>query len=293
MIPSANAQENGQDSRGLRLYGRFMEEQRPYITIKLCLSEPVEVEDFARFFAAVSTQFQKYIKDELKDNSAETRIFIKSIREGSIIADLFPDGWSSALAYMDNALIVVGFASLWSKRVRNWIAGRDDAVQSKSDLTEVLDTVEAIAKDPDGRAIVETAVYEQGVFRRRVALTFSSAEAREAVKHIDQQRLLLSQTSGADYERVLMYFKRSDVGSADVGKRSGERVIIPAISQKDRALMYASKLAEERIKDEIRHSDDNIYKKGFVVDVNVQHKQGRWTIYAVTNVHQIIDLDEG
>jgi hypothetical protein len=37
-------------------------------------------------------------------------------------------------------------------------------------------------------------------------------------------------------------------------------------------------------------ADENVFKKGFVVDVNVRSIGGRPIAYAVTNVHQIIDL---
>jgi hypothetical protein len=49
-------------------------------------------------------------------------------------------------------------------------------------------------------------------------------------------------------------------------------------------------MAEDRIKHEIREADENVFKKGFVVDVNVRSIGGRPIAYAVTNVHQIIDL---
>jgi hypothetical protein len=55
-----------------------------------------------------------------------------------------------------------------------------------------------------------------------------------------------------------------------MGKRTGERVAIEEISPRDLPLIYASDLAEQRIKHEVREADDNVYKKGFIVDVNVQ-----------------------
>ena len=73
----------------------------------------------------------------------------------------------------------------------------------------------------------------------------------------------------------MMLFTRSDVGNATVGKRSGERVIIEEVHGKALALMYASEMAEEWIKHEIREAEDNIYKKGFVVDVNVRMVGGK------------------
>ena len=56
--------------------------------------------------------------------------------------------------------------------------------------------------------------------------------------------------------------------------------------------MYASEMAEERIKHEIREADDNVYKKGFVVDVNVQYVGSKPKVYAIRNFHSIIDLPD-
>ena len=89
-----------------------------------------------------------------------------------------------------------------------------------------------------------------------------------------------------------MVFKRSDVGPASVGVRSGERVIIEEVSEADLALIYGSTLSEERIKDQMRNTEENIYHKGFVVDVNVMTRAGKPLAYAVTNVHQVIDLPQ-
>jgi len=56
--------------------------------------------------------------------------------------------------------------------------------------------------------------------------------------------------------------------------------------------MYASELSEQRLKHEIREAEDNVYKKGFVVDVNVKMVNGKPAVYAVTNVHEVIDLPD-
>ena len=90
-----------------------------------------------------------------------------------------------------------------------------------------------------------------------------------------------------------MTFKRSDIRDAGIGARSGERVVIEQISERDLALIYGSRLAEEQIKDQMRNTDENIYHKGFVVDVNVTTKGGDPVAYSIKHVHQIINLDQG
>ena len=94
------------------------------------------------------------------------------------------------------------------------------------------------------------------------------------------------------HKLVLITFKQSNVKDIAMGKRTGERVAIEDISSRDLPLIYASELAEQRIKHEVREADENVYKKGFIVDVNVQLVGGRPAGYRVTNLHQVIDLPE-
>jgi hypothetical protein len=68
-------------------------------------------------------------------------------------------------------------------------------------------------------------------------------------------------------------------------KRTGERVIIEEIARVDRPLIYASELAERQIKHEMIEADENVYKKGFVVDVYIETKNDRPVAYKVTNLH--------
>jgi hypothetical protein len=91
---------------------------------------------------------------------------------------------------------------------------------------------------------------------------------------------------------VMMVFTRSDVTSVPVGKSTGERVRIEAVSDRRLPLIYASDLAEQQIKAEITDAFDNVYRKGFIVDVNVESRQGRPIAYRVTNLHQVIDLPD-
>jgi hypothetical protein len=69
-------------------------------------------------------------------------------------------------------------------------------------------------------------------------------------------------------------------------------VKIDEIPDRPLALVYGSELAEERIKHEICDADENVYKKRFVVDANVKSLGGRPVAYAVTNLHQVVELPD-
>jgi hypothetical protein len=89
-----------------------------------------------------------------------------------------------------------------------------------------------------------------------------------------------------------MHFKRPDVGPAGVGKRTGERVIIPEISERDLPLFYASALTEDKIKSILREDDRNIFKLAFVVDVSVQTRNDRAIAYRITDLHKVLEIDD-
>jgi len=163
---------------------------------------------------------------------------------------------------------------------------------NRSDLNDFAKQVAAIANDPNGSAVIEAAGFEDGKKKIRAVFKFKTNEAQRAVERIDAHRLQLEKHSGADHSRVLMVFHQANVRTTAIGKRTGERVRIEDLSPRDLPLVYASELAEERIKSEIREAEDNLFRKGFVVDVNVATIDKRPVAYRVTNVHQVIDLPE-
>jgi hypothetical protein len=273
-----------------RSYSRLMGESSAYISIELDLAEPVEIGDFAALFAGLGGQFDDYLRENHPNVAGTARMYVREVRKGSIIADLFAE--VDLIDLMDRGLIIISFAALFSSRVRAWISGTPVDGMNRSGLKDANQTIRAIAHDSGGRARLKSYRYVQGVWRSEIEVEFTSNEAREAQSTIERQQQALTETGTADFERVLMTFRRSDIGDADVGARSGERVIVEDVSPRHLPLIYGSTLAEERIKDQMRNTDENIYRKGFVVDLNVQTKGGRPAAYRVKRVHQIIDLDD-
>ncbi len=152
--------------------------------------------------------------------------------------------------------------------------------------------VAAIAKDPNGKSKIEAVVYEDGKKKIRAVLKFDTKEAAHAVEKIEAHKKRLETTANADHQRVLMIFTQTNVKTPQVGKRTGEWVRIESISPKEFPVIYASDLAEQRIKHEITEDDTNVYKKGFQVDVNVETRGGKPVAYRVTNIHDVIDLPD-
>ncbi len=152
--------------------------------------------------------------------------------------------------------------------------------------------MQALANDKNGTMSLKGLRLKESEYETEFEAVFTEREARDALVTINEQKSDLDKVSASDHQRVLMTFTRSDVGNAVVGKKSGERVVVEEISDKSRALVYGSDLAEAQIKDEIQNADENVYKRGFIVDLNLVFSGPRPVAYAVTHLHQVIDLSE-
>jgi ribosomal protein S17 len=272
-------------------YSGIMTQSNAYMSIRLDLSDPIEIGDFASLFAGMGGQFESYLKQNHPEMSGSVRMYVREVRKGSVVADLFtqiPD----LVGQMDNVLIITGFAALFSKRIRSWIAGNQVPGMTKPELKDANDTIVAIANAQKGTATITSYKSEKNIWAEKTEVTITVSEARQATQTIETQIKELDKVEAADYQRVLMVFTRSDVHDAQIGKGSGDRVIIEEISEKPLALLYGSELAQQEIKHEIREADENFFKKGFSVDVNVATRNGRPVAYSVTNLHQIVDLPE-
>ena len=272
-----------------------MEEKEIILTLRIDTTEPIEIDAFVGAFTSLAEEYRREVRANQPDANNDARIFVKEIRKGSIEADLVPYIVAAApfVAQMDQVLIVEQFVRTWGKRISALASGKLGGWSpSKSELKILTDATEAIARDPNASSTLEAVTFEDGNRNVRAAFKFSTPDARKAKDTIDAVYKEINAPEDAEYKRVLMVFTRTDVGDARLGKRSGERVLIEEVCTRPLALMYASELAEERLKHEIREAEDNVYKKGFVVDVNVRLVNGKPSVFAVTNVHEVIDLPD-
>jgi len=263
-----------------------------HLTLILDTEDPIELGDFVSAFTSLGNQYEKYVKGVgTGDAERHATIYVAEVKEGSIIAYLI-ENVGKLFEGIEGALALEDFVTRYGGRLRRYLGkgGREPDV-TKGDLRDFHDAVAAIANDPNGSVTLEAAYFEDGQRKVRAAFKFTTPEARQIEREIDNHRLELEGAASADHQRVLMTFVRSDIRTTDTGKRSGELVMIEALSDKPRPLIYASELAEERIKYEIR-DEESVYKKGFVVDVNVETRNGNPVAYRVTNLHQVIELPD-
>ncbi len=267
-----------------------------HLILKIETDKPVELNDFVAAFLGLGNQFEQFYDDEHPSERGNVRFYVREVRAGSIIAELVPylkEGVPAALlvtmAGIKYANDIAKFVENYSGKLKKYFnRGGREPQANKGDLADYLRTVQAVANDTNGS--LSLAAYENG--EQRAVFRFNTAEAKEAEHNLLEHRNELDKTTGADYERVIMTFTRTNVAHATTGKRSGELVEIEKIHNKALPIVYASALAEERIRHEITQADDNVYKKAFDVDVNVEMRSGKPIAFRLIAVHYVIDLSD-
>lgn len=276
-------------------YSQLMVEQSALLTLKIDTDEPVELRDFVGAFTSLANEFERYVDTNYDNIKTDPKMYVREVRSGCIEADLFTGLGliaAAAVTHMDQILILEDFVKRWGLRFTYLAKGQvpTGELETSKELKDWADAAQSIANDPLGGHRLQAASFEDGKREIRASFEFKTADARTALVNIEDRKKLLAKPETETHKRVLMIFTRSDVNDANVGKRSGELVKIEDISDKRLPLVYGSEIAEETIKREIRDADDNVYKKGFVVDVIVKLLNSRAAAYSITDVHQIIDI---
>lgn len=271
----------------------------PHIRIKLDTDQPVALSDFVGSFVGIGNQFEKFVAENHAGIRAEGEFFVKEVRAGCIEADLVAVVQAAAATLpgmspvdlIDKGQVLTAFVvGLRDKIGRYFQPGGRDPKATKSDLADYHKTVAAIARDPVSSANIEAAVFESDGRQVRSAFKFRAIEARLAEAEIAAHRLELEAKTDNNVDRVLLRFVRPSVEAGKPGKKGGERGVIDSIQARALPILYASELAEQRVRHELLQLEANIFRTLFDVDVNVERSaSGRPIAYRIKQVHDVIE----
>lgn len=128
-----------------------MDDVPAHILLTLDTERPIEIDDFVSVFTSLSSQYQKFVRTNYPNISLDNHIYVAEIRPGSIVADLI--AWVNAtlspVAEDLQKQIVQHFVRYMGTRLSTYFTtGGRDPLASRSDLTDFLGAVQAIANDP-------------------------------------------------------------------------------------------------------------------------------------------------
>lgn len=274
-----------------------MESHEPHIIMRLKTRRPIEIGDFVAAFTAIGNEYERFIRVNRPDLAPEASIYIREVREGSIEAELIPLAMSGAavmLNSMDNMLILEQFVRTYGGRLSAFFRqGGRLPNATRTELVDFMDQVLAVANDSSASADIEAVEYRDGQRKVKAAIRFRTSEAKIARAQIIEQREEIQNRSDIDHERVLMRFVRPSIEDVALGKRTGERALIDKIYPRALPVVYASDLAEQRIRHEMIASHENVFKKLFDVDVNVELRfDGKPMAYRIMTVHTVTDAPD-
>ena len=131
------------------------------VVVSLDLAEPVEIHDFVSTFAGLGGQFERFLRAEKPDLDGEVKVYVKEVRKGSmeavmVIASVYPQ----VISTMDHLQIASDFVARIGRSIDAFkLPGGRLPKASKTELTEIIDTVMATANDPNGRASIKAVSY--------------------------------------------------------------------------------------------------------------------------------------
>lgn len=270
-----------------------MGEVQAFIRLKLNTDDPIEMGEFVGAFTAIADEYDTFVRETRPTIDPSATLYVKEVKQGSIEAVLVPFSAGALPLFMQYANTLADFVRNYGAALRVYLKpNKRDETTTATQLRNFGDQVAAIANAPNASLEAAAIEVKNGEEFSRAAFKFKTSEAKSIRDHTAEHLREIERGSAAEHKRVLMTFTRTDVGDAKVGKRSGERVKIESVSARSLAVIFASEMAEQEIRYEIRDEKDNVYKKGFVVDVNVELRRGRPVAYRITNLHEVVDLPD-
>jgi hypothetical protein len=283
-----------------KTYSDAMARGQPFIQLRIEFKEPIEIGAFVGAFAGLSGNYERYMRENHPDLAPEAELFIEQIESGSIIVDLLPwatlVGLPAMYGYMEQALLIEDFVRRWGDRLLTYVNPNGRAKDAtKSELRDYVDSIAAIARDPDGKLELHAIAFEDGKREIRAIAKFNTKQAQIAKTELERHQIELERPEVTPpRQRVVMIFRQTNVNTSDPGKRTGEKVVVGDVSERVLPVIYGGDMVEQQIKHEIVEADENVYKRGFVVDVAIETKPGtrKPIAYRVLKLHTVFDLDE-
>lgn len=261
--------------------------QPAHILIELHNEQPVDLLDLTASLVGLAREHEAIMRAERGASpTEETRLLVVDIRKGSTIFELVP-----ALPFFVAQAEVVNTAVDFVRNLSafvDWLrvpGGRlpDPTTQRLKNLN---DPVRAVANDSNGRLDVMARLQSGDVLQEFV---IKRDEARLVMENASAQRKEIEHKSSDVYERVLMRLHQTSLDGVKVDARAAEKGIVERIDSRPHTLIYVSELAGQKIKAEVR---EDAYRKGFVVDLDVETVNGRPRAYRILAVHDVIPLDD-
>lgn len=250
------------------------------LTVTIDHKGPIELAALSDSFHALAEQHARVASQLGADlNGDEVRLFVREIRSGSIIVELV------ALAATMTPLVggiqtVVKFGEKLRDMIEYFRARRDTLPPdtSTADVAALERVLNPVAGDRGAALNIVARENAQVVVTVNVPSNDANAIQNRARHHRAMQKM----PESGYHSKVLLYFQQVR-GEPDAS--TGDRAVVESISPKPVKAIFSSEAVKSAI------LSDAIFKKAYVVDVDVHTIQGKPYLYKILDVFESFDRE--
>lgn len=260
-----------------------MEQNELTLVVEIKNNNPVELEAFADSLKSLGDEYKRFCLAH-EESPGDVGLYIKSVREGSIIAELMTLA-ASTMPLLTYAGTIYDFSSFLSEAF-DFLAGKSDNLKAKFDkntLMNLSNIVDPIVNDR-GSQINLAGVNVQGdlVINNTITHTEANAIQNKARRMMGS----IHEPVTGVHEQVVMYWSQAKNDPHSTG--AGDKAKIETIWRTPVKVLFA----DDSLKAQTLYDVDHPFTKGYVVDLVVETVNGKPVLYKVFALHEIIDLEE-
>ena len=250
------------------------------LTVELRNSKPVDLMDFTDGLMALAEEFRDYAADSAADPvPGNVRLYIREMRQGSIVADLMPVGEQLSWV-LDHKDVVAGFVTHIKEITQYFLGAKGFPKPNSNSAGRISRIMEPVAKDSGSQInIIATDNARVDVHQHFHAGFLEAGAVQNSVSKMRVQELP-SVAIQTDKIMTLEQVKN------DAAAKTGDRGVIESIWGGPVKLQFMNEQAKSRV----ISIDENPFQKAFVVDVEVKTARGRPIIYRILEVREVIDI---
>lgn len=248
------------------------------LTIKIENKRPVELNDFTDSFSSLGNQYYKFLS-ESDDFSLkpETKLYIKEIKSGSIIAEL-SDLVPLIIPFVENSNSVIEFTGFLKKGF-NYFLGKIDEKPKEFDLKDCNNfnnIIKPVAKD-NGSNIVFTGDFNFGDIT--INMNLNSIEANAIQNGILREKEKLKEPEKRKESKVLFYW---DSAKYDDKSKAIDRGFIDSIYGSALKVIFDDQTTKSKMLD----VEENPFHLAYIVDVEVLEIKNIPSVYKILSLYE-------
>ncbi len=239
-------------------------------------TEPIELLDLTNSLASLDVMFKEQM------NVKEAKLYVHTVREGSIIVDLVQYVGVSMLHFPEMAPLFVSFAEYLFLKIREAMAGGTFGRWSIDELKAVRSILTPATKG-DNNLELSVSDNEGNIFNN-CSFNLTASQARDASLNIKAEEIRRKETVLEDevYEELLVVTQLRKNSSV-----YGTQGVIDRFGSKPKRLLFAP-----GTKEIISHQSDNPFKQMYFVRFSVKTANGEIQAYYIQAVMDVIPLEE-